>query len=285
MQSVLNGILNVDKPKGMTSHDVVYKVRKILNIRKVGHTGTLDPNATGVLPIVIGRATKMSDFIMEKDKTYEAELILGKTTTTADSSGEVILEKEVSLKEEEIREAINSFVGEIYQTPPMYSAIKKDGVPLYKLARQNIKVEREKRQVTINKISVKRILSNKAYLEISCSKGTYIRTLCEDIGEKLGVGAHMGELRRTKTGNFNIENSHKLENIREKHIIPMDFFFENLPSIILDDTFLKFLKNGNKFYYKNSLVQGEVKVYNKNDFYGIYSIKENLISPKLYLGI
>lgn len=285
MEKSLSGVLNINKPKGLTSHDVVSKLRKILNTRKVGHTGTLDPDATGVLPIVIGRATKLSNYIMEADKTYEAQLILGKTTTTADSSGEIIEEREVNLSKEEIISAINSFIGEIEQIPPMYSALKKDGIPLYKLARQNITVEREKRRVVINSIHIIKINGNITTLEVNCSKGTYIRTLCEDIGKKLEVGGHMGSLCRTKTSSFLISDSHKLdEEDLHNYIMPMDFFFMDLPSITLNDKFLRFLQNGNKFYYKNQFEKGEVRVYNDSNFYGIYKIEGDLFSPKLYLG-
>ncbi|MCL1924234.1 MAG: tRNA pseudouridine(55) synthase TruB, partial [Defluviitaleaceae bacterium] len=193
----MHGILNINKPKGITSHDVVYKVRKILRTKKVGHTGTLDPNATGVLPIVIGRATKLSDYIMGADKIYRAELILGKTTNTQDITGELL--KSVELKTSEklnselgmknLENAIKSFIGELYQTPPMFSAIKKDGVPLYKLARQNIEIERTHRLVNIKNITIHNVLVDRAIIEVHCSKGTYIRTLCHDIGEKLGFGA------------------------------------------------------------------------------------------------
>ena len=211
----MNGIIIIDKPLGRTSHDMVYEMRKVTGIKKIGHTGTLDPMATGVLPVCIGSATKMADMLTLSDKSYIAELVLGRTTDTQDADGKVLTECEVNCSEEEIRCAVNSFVGEIEQVPPMYSAIKQNGKKLYELARQGIEVERKPRKVTINSIDILEISGERVKIDVSCSKGTYIRTLCEDIGKKLGAGAYMNTLRRTRTGQFTIEESHTLSEIKE----------------------------------------------------------------------
>lgn len=280
----MDGILNINKPKGITSHDVVYKVRKSLGIKKVGHTGTLDPNATGVLPIVIGRATKIADYIMNGDKMYIAEIILGKKTTTGDITGEILEEAEANISEERFKQVTENFIGEIPQIPPMFSAIKKGGIPLYKLARKNVEVEREARIIHINNIVIHKFCGKKAIVEVHCSKGTYIRTLCEDIGEKLGTFACMGELQRTKSAGFSIENSVELNDDLQKHIIPTDFFFRNVSTLTLGEKYIKFLENGNKFYFKNNLAENEVRIYHNNKFYGIYKKEGDFLKPKIYLG-
>lgn len=214
----MTGIVNINKPYGKSSHFVVAVIRRITKIKKVGHTGTLDPLATGVLPICIGReSTKLSQAIMDGTKRYKALLQLGKTTTTQDSEGEVTSEREVNVTETDIKNAVAEFVGEISQIPPMYSAVKINGQKLYKLAREGKEIEREPRKITIYSIDVLNIDLNAATVEldICCSKGTYIRTLCNDIGEKLGCGGYMASLVRTKSASFNLENSITLEEFEE----------------------------------------------------------------------
>jgi len=253
----MNGIIIIDKPMGRTSHDMVYVMRKMTGIKKVGHTGTLDPEATGVLPVCIGSATKVADMLTLSDKCYCAELVLGMTTDTQDAYGEVLTECAVTCTEDEIREAIMSFVGEIEQIPPMYSAIKQNGKKLYELARQGIEVERKKRKVTINSIDILKIDGERVTIDVSCSKGTYIRTLCEDIGLKLHVGAYMNTLRRTKTGPFTIEDSYtlrELEVLKEKGqlesvLISVDRMFEEYPKIILNPKQVKSITNGVQMSY------------------------------------
>lgn len=253
----MNGIIIIDKPMGRTSHDMVYVMRKMTGIKKVGHTGTLDPEATGVLPVCIGSATKVADMLTLSDKCYRAELVLGMTTDTQDADGEVLTECAVTCTEDEIREAIMSFVGEIEQIPPMYSAIKQNGKKLYELARQGIEVERKKRKVTINSIDILKIDGERVTIDVSCSKGTYIRTLCEDIGLKLHVGAYMNTLRRTKTGPFTIEDSYtlkELEVLKEKGqlesvLISVDRMFESYPKIILNPKQVKSITNGVQMSY------------------------------------
>lgn len=192
---MIHGIINVYKEKGFTSHDVVAKLRGIVGQKKIGHTGTLDPDATGVLPVCLGKATKLCDLLTDKNKTYEAVLLLGKTTDTQDITGEVLEEKSTeALTEEKVREAIEGFIGDYEQIPPMYSALKVNGKKLYELAREGKVIERKARPVKILDIQILEIDLPKVRMEVSCSKGTYIRTLCHDIGEKLGCGGCMESL-------------------------------------------------------------------------------------------
>lgn len=203
---MIHGIINVYKEKGFTSHDVVAKLRGIVGQKKIGHTGTLDPDATGVLPVCLGKATKLCDLLTDKNKTYEAVLLLGKTTDTQDITGEVLEEKSTeALTEEKVREAIEGFIGDYEQIPPMYSALKVNGKKLYELAREGKVIERKARLVKILDIQILEIDLPKVRMEVSCSKGTYIRTLCHDIGEKLGCGGCMESLIRTRVSTFRIE--------------------------------------------------------------------------------
>ena len=202
------------KEKGFTSHDVVAKLRGIVGQKKIGHTGTLDPDATGVLPVCLGKATKLCDLLTDKNKTYEAVLLLGKTTDTQDITGEVLEEKSTeALTEEKVREAIEGFIGDYEQIPPMYSALKVNGKKLYELAREGKVIERKARLVKILDIQILEIDLPKVRMEVSCSKGTYIRTLCHDIGEKLGCGGCMESLIRTRVSTFRIEDAKTLDEI------------------------------------------------------------------------
>lgn len=270
----MNGIILIDKPLGKTSHDMVYFVRRLTGIKKVGHTGTLDPDASGVLPVCVGKATKVCDMLTASDKSYRATLVLGKTTDTQDASGKVLTEQTVSTTEEEILKAAEKFVGEIEQIPPMFSAIKKDGKKLYELARRGITVEREPRRVTIHSINVTSadIESNRIDIDVHCSKGTYIRTLCEDIGNALGCGAYMSALRRTKSGGFDISECYtpeKLAEMRERGrladaFISIDKIFEAYESVVLDDFLAAKVKNGIRIR-RGGLHCGELyRIYDKN---------------------
>ena len=226
-----DGMINVCKEKGFTSHDVVAKLRGILHQKKIGHTGTLDPDATGVLPVCLGKGTKLCDMITDRDKTYRAVMMLGRTTDTQDISGQILTEKAVNVDEREVRDVAVSFVGDYMQIPPMYSAIKVDGKKLYELARAGQEVERKARHVVINALNITEIQLPYVTMEVSCSKGTYIRTLCQDIGEKLGCGACMTELVRLKVGAFDIAHAWTLAQIQEmaacgeeevlRHIVPV----------------------------------------------------------------
>ena len=245
----MNGVLNIFKPKGMSSFDAVRVVKKVAGTGKVGHTGTLDPEATGVLPICIGRATKIIDYIMDSEKVYEVTLKLGIRTTTYDLEGEVLEERDPShLTEEEILNSINSFKGEYSQIPPMYSALKQNGVRLYELARKGIEVERKGRLINIHNLEDIKINNPYISMKVTCSKGTYIRSLCYDIGEKLGVFATMTQLNRAKTSVFSQEKSINIneltkENIND-YILSMEEALEKYDKIVVNKKYVKLLVNG-----------------------------------------
>lgn len=249
----MNGVINIHKPQGFTSHDVVAKLRRILSMKKIGHTGTLDPDATGVLPICVGRATKTADMLTATEKEYIAKVQLGAETDTQDASGTVLKTAEVTVTEEDILSVAETFVGDILQIPPMYSAIKQNGKKLYELARAGQTVERKPRPVTIKKIEVLKINLEEEWftMRVACSKGTYIRTLCQDIGEKLGCFAHMAELCRTKSGRFSLEEAVTLEEVETlmgqgdlSFLTPIDRVFEELPVLTLSKRKAELMKNG-----------------------------------------
>lgn len=271
----MNGIIVINKPIGKTSHDMVSFVRRLTGIKKVGHTGTLDPDATGVLPICIGKATKAADMLTVSDKAYQTQLVLGKTTDTQDASGKILKESEVTVTQKKIEDTVSQFIGEISQIPPMFSAIKKDGKKLYELARQGISIEREPRKVTIYGIAIKEInFENKTVnLDISCSKGTYIRTLCEDIGEKLGCGAYMNSLVRTKSAGFTLADSYKVEELEKMKedgtlknaLLPLDSIFGDYEKIKLNTVLAKKVKNGVRIK-ANNIKNGQMyRIYDEND--------------------
>ena len=254
---MLNGVINVYKEKGYTSHDVVAIVRKTLNIKKVGHTGTLDPDAEGVLPVCIGQATKLADYIMAERKSYTAEITFGAETTTQDASGDIIKEYEYTFDENRLREVIDTFKGEQTQVPPMYSAIKINGKKLYEIAREGKEIERKARKITVYDIRIAEINPpNKAIIEIDCSKGTYIRSLCSDIGNKLGWGAFMSSLTRTASGKFKLNEAVKLDELKnaaergeaEKFIIPPDDVLSGYNRVTVSEKADKYLYNGGKIY-------------------------------------
>ena len=214
----MQGIILLSKPKGMTSFAAVAAVRRLCATKRVGHTGTLDPLAEGVLPILVGRATALSSYITETEKSYRARVRLGITTDTEDITGRVLTEREVSVDEAELVEAVNSFLGDSLQIPPMYSAIKQNGQRLYSLARQGVEVERQAREITIKKILCSDFDGRDFTLDVTCSKGTYIRSLCRDIGEKLGTGATMTELLRTETAGFPLEKTVSLDKLTAENV-------------------------------------------------------------------
>lgn len=251
----MDGVINVFKNTGMTSFDVVRVIKKTLGEKKVGHTGTLDPEASGVLPICVGKATKIIDYIMDSDKVYEVEFKLGIKTTTYDLEGEIIEEKDPSsLINSEISKAIFSFEREYSQVPPMYSALKQNGVRLYELARQGIEVERQGRLISIYKIEDVEINNPYVKMKVTCSKGTYIRSLCFDIGEILGVGAAMTKLKRSQTSKFTEEEAINisditLDNIKD-YIISIDDALDNYEKLVVSNNFSKLLINGVKVFDK-----------------------------------
>ncbi|MBE6113148.1 MAG: tRNA pseudouridine(55) synthase TruB [Peptococcaceae bacterium] len=237
----MDGIVNVMKPAGMTSHDVVAKLRRIYHTRKVGHTGTLDPDAVGVLPVCIGQATRLVEYLTDKEKTYKTVMKFGSETNTQDASGEVTVTTELpSLSREEFVAVTQQFIGEIQQIPPMYSAIKKDGQPLYKLARQGIDVEVEPRPVVIHEIKVLMYQPESAMLEIRCGKGTYIRTLCQDIARACGSSGHMAYLMRTKSGVFGADTAVALSRLEESEhpeqfLMDMNTSLADMPALAVKD--------------------------------------------------
>ena len=276
----MNGVLNIFKPKGMSSFDAVRIVKKVAGTGKVGHTGTLDPEATGVLPICIGKATKIIDYIMNSEKVYEETLKLGIRTTTYDLEGEVLEEKDCNhLTDVEILQAVNSFIGEYSQVPPMYSALKQNGVRLYELARKGIEVEREGRLITIYNIEDIKINNPYISMKVSCSKGTYIRSLCYDIGEKLGVFATMTELNRAKTSVFSQEESININDLTKEningYILSMEEALEKYDKIIVRGKYVNLLINGvrvgdNRFTNDKVINQKLYRVYDEeNNFIGL----------------
>lgn len=286
---MINGIVNIYKEKGYTSHDVVAVLRKVVGQKKIGHTGTLDPDATGVLPVCLGRATKVCELLTDHDKTYEALLLLGKTTDTQDISGEVLEERDPgNLTEEEVRSCIESFIGEYDQIPPMYSALKVNGKKLYELAREGKTVERKSRRVQIHGIRILEMNLPHVRMKVDCSKGTYIRTLCHDIGEKLQVGGCMEELERTKVGRFLKEDAVTLDEVRQKMeqgegaelFTPLDQIFAELPAVTVTDAKAWMSYNGNDLperflLEKEAWTDGqEVRVYDsRKNFIGLYQYR------------
>ncbi len=263
MVIMMNGILNILKPTGMSSHDVVSFVRKTLGIKKIGHAGTLDPNVAGVLPICIGKATKFSDILINGDKEYICEIKFGQSTDTQDMYGNITEESEnFNFDKEEIIKVINSFKGIIYQIPPPYSAVKFNGKKLYEYARQDIVIEKEARQAHIKSLEILRINEPNVLFKVKCSKGTYMRTLCHDIGKKISIPAHMGVLIRTEAKGLKIENSVSLENLNylaqikrlEECVIPVDIVVPMKKVVV------------NEKYYDKLIVGNEVFCKIKDDF-------------------
>lgn len=252
-----SGVVILNKPDGFTSHDAVNKMRRIFHTKKVGHTGTLDPMATGVLPILVGNAVKASSFLVTDSKCYRTSVILGIETDTEDTSGKTLSEKEVSSTDEEVISAINSFLGESRQIPPMYSALKVDGKKLYDLARQGIEIERESRPIYIDRIwDIKKISDVEWAFSVSVSKGTYIRTLVADIGRRLGCGGSMNSLCRISSGSFTLENAYTFEalekladeNRLDEAVIETERLFESLPEIRLPAFYSRLARNGQPIY-------------------------------------
>lgn len=283
-----SGIINVYKEKGFTSFDVVAKLRGILRTKKIGHTGTLDPDAEGVLPVCIGRATKVCDILTDKDKVYEAVMLLGVETDTQDTSGEILKELPVTVSEECVKETILSFIGDYAQVPPMYSALKVNGKKLYELAREGKTVERKARNVQIFSIEILEINLPRVRMSVHCSKGTYIRTLCHDIGAMLGCGGCMEKLLRTKVGVFELQDTLKLAEIDalakagavEEKIISVDELFEDYTKVWTTPEFDVVVHNGNRvkkrmLQEKLPLNTERLRVYDsKNEFIGIYEFSK-----------
>ena len=298
----INGVINVYKEAGYTSHDVVAKLRGILKIKKIGHTGTLDPEAEGVLPICIGNATKLCDLITDKQKEYQGVLKLGVRTDTQDMTGKIIqsYDGDINFSQKEIEEVVQGFVGNISQIPPMYSALKVNGKKLYDLARQGIEVERKPRNITIHYINIDEVNMPYVTMTIGCSKGTYIRTLFNDIGDKLKTYGAMEKLLRTKSGNFVLDNTIKLSEIEDlvkedalmncDSFITTDEVLSDFQKIHLKDEYKRFVMNGNmidaKMIDEDILVAGSYRVYIDSDrFVALYKTEDTktFVPEKMFL--
>ena len=284
---MIHGVINVYKEQGFTSHDVVAKLRGIVGQKKIGHTGTLDPDAVGVLPVCLGRATKLCDMLTDKDKVYEAVMLLGVETDTQDTTGQILKSSETDeLTEEQVRAAVLDFVGDYNQVPPMYSALKINGKKLYELAREGKIVERAARRVQIFDIEILSIALPRVTMKVHCSKGTYIRTLCHDIGQKLGCGGCMEELIRTRSGNFTWEDSMTLAEVEEAvkdgtiedRVIRIGQVLKDYPEIFCTREGDRLLENGNaltEYFVKGSHKEGWIRMCDsQGEFKGIYQWDE-----------
>lgn len=273
----VHGVLLLDKSRDVSSNGALVAVKRIFNAEKAGHTGTLDPFATGLLPLCLGEATKFAQDLLEADKTYEAVLHLGITTNTADSEGEVLERKNVDVHRAQIDVLLPQFTGELKQTPPMYSALKRDGKPLYEYARAGITLEREARTITIHELNILDYQSPFLRIHVRCSKGTYIRTLGEDLGLALGCGAHLSELRRTAVGGLQVTDAITLaalteesEDLRAQHLQPVDTLISNCPKIMLNEQLAARFMHGQRLSLSKegvalSVDQGRVRVYGASD--------------------
>ena len=286
---MINGIINVYKEKGFTSFDVVAKMRGIFHQKKIGHTGTLDPDAEGVLPVCLGKATRVCDLLTDKDKEYEAVLLLGQETDTQDISGEVLNQAEVTCSPEKVEETILSFVGDYMQVPPMYSALKVNGQKLCDLARKGVTVARQPRQVKIFDIQILEISLPEVRMKVHCSKGTYIRTLCQDIGSKLGCYGCMKSLLRTRVSEFTLENAYRLSELEDmvrnteetenySFVQSVDRVFLNYPAVSVKKEAGKMIRNGNRIpvsFVQEKEYPQTVRLYdNQGLFVGLYSFKQ-----------
>ena len=283
----ISGIVVLDKANGLSSNAALQEVKRLYEANKAGHAGSLDPLATGVLPVCLGEATKVSQFLLDSDKRYRARIKLGIRTDTGDSEGSIIERNEgISVSRKAIERALTKFKGEVEQVPPMHSAIKMNGVPLYKLARKGITVEREPRLVTLYQICLVEFVNSELELEISCSKGTYIRTIADDLGQELGCGAHVIELRRTQAGVFTEKDSISSEELAlekenrgldkiDQFLIPMDRAIQDLPEVNLPSITASHVKNGQAVLVRHLPKNGLVRMYEDEQFIGIGSIDDD----------
>ena len=289
----ISGIVVLDKANGLSSNAALQEVKRLYEANKAGHAGSLDPLATGVLPVCLGEATKVSQFLLDSDKCYRARIKLGIRTDTGDSEGSIIERNEgIRVSREAIERALTKFKGEVEQVPPMHSAIKMNGVPLYKLARKGIAVEREPRLVTLYQVCLVEFVNSELELEISCSKGTYIRTIADDLGQELGCGAHVIELRRTQAGVFTEKDSISAEELAlekenrgldkiDQFLIPMDRAIQDLPEVNLPSITASHVKNGQAVLVRHLPKNGLVRMYEDEQFIGIGSIDDDgKVAPK-----
>ena len=278
----MDGIVIVDKPAGWTSQDVTARLRRVFNTRRIGHGGTLDPMATGVLPVFVGRATRGVEFFEHAEKTYETVLRLGITTDTEDISGTVLTQQDAFITGAQLEEVLEKFRGEIWQVPPMYSALKINGQKLVDLARKGVEVERKSRPITIHELTLLGMEAEGIRLRVRCSKGTYIRTLCKDIGEALGCGGCMAALRRVTAGEYTIEESVPLQTLLEtetpeQYLRGVDTMFQNHTAVTLTENQEKRCRNGNAFSVSHP--EGTYRVYSKNgEFLALMEVKDGVMS-------
>jgi tRNA pseudouridine55 synthase len=285
----VNGVLLLDKPLGYSSNQALQKIKWLFQAAKAGHTGTLDPLATGLLPICLGEATKFAQYLTDADKTYIATIKLGITTTTGDAEGEILESKSVDVKRQQFEHVCQQFLGEISQIPPMYSALKHEGKALYEYARAGVEIERKARQVQIIEIATLGFEGDVAEIEVTCSKGTYIRTLAEDIGRKLSCGAHLIALRRTATAGYEIKQAYTLDQIeamtleqRDQNLMPVDSAIDDLPKVALSEDQAYYLLQGQAIWKAGKVPTGDCRLYDQDDqFIGLgYLQDDGKIAPK-----
>lgn len=284
----INGVLLLNKPLGLSSNTALQKVKRIFNAAKAGHTGTLDPLATGLLPICFGEATKFSSFLLDGDKEYIATIKLGQATTTYDAEGEITSSHPVNYSESEIQQCISSFIGVITQVPPIYSALKVNGKPLYKYARSGEEVAIKSREICIHEIEVEEYLApDTIRIRVLSSKGTYIRSLAHDIGIKLGCGAHLTGLTRTKSNEFNLNQKLTLDDLanmdpleRDGLLLPIDIMVMHLPKYELSQDEFNLVKNGHTFVSQQDIKYEQLRLYCNDKFLGVAQVSENMIKPQ-----
>lgn len=287
----VHGVLLLDKPIGYSSNQTLQKVKWLYQAAKAGHTGTLDPLATGALPICFGEATKFSHYLLDANKAYIATLKLGVTTTTGDVEGEVLITKPVSYTQAQLTQVLKAFEGDIMQTPPMYSALKHEGKALYEYARDGIEIERKARPVYIQSIQILNTDAHEISLQVRCSKGTYIRTLAEDIGNALGCGAHLIGLRRTETAHYSVSDAVTLEDLekmneaqRDALLKPVDTALQGMPSVNITQEAAHFFRQGQAIWVSALVYSQDYKVYQDQHFLGLGSVQENgQLKPKRLL--
>jgi len=287
----LDGVLLYDKPLQLSSNTALQKVRRLFQAGKAGHTGTLDPLATGLLPICFGEATKFSGGLLDADKTYFAQVKFGQTTTTGDAEGEITSSSPVTLNEQDLLAALPNFIGEIIQVPPMHSALKHQGKPLYEYIRKGETIERQGRKVTIHELVLEHFTGDEAGIRVRCSKGTYIRTLAEDIGKTLGCGAHLRGLRRTNIAGFSLDRAYswdRLENMspqeREACLLPLDCMLQHMPMLELDPAQIMRMAQGQRLGMDTGLPDGKIRLYGAGKFVGVGELLGRRLAPDRLLS-
>jgi tRNA pseudouridine55 synthase len=290
----ISGVLLLDKPAGFSSNQALQRVKHLFTAAKAGHTGNLDPFATGLLPICFGEATKFSHTLLDADKIYRAVLKLGMTTSTGDIEGEATGRSEVKLSRNEVERAVGNFLGNITQIPPMHSALKHQGKPLYEYARAGVEIERKPREVTIHRIELKRLDGDEAEICVACSKGTYIRVLAEDIGKRLGCGAHLIVLERLATGGFQLQDAYTIEQLeamteaqRDHCLLPVDVLLQKLPAVKLDEESAYFFRQGQPVWKSGVKVSDMLRVYGPNgEFLGVAeSLGDGRVAPRRVVSV